>query len=131
MSHDCCGHQHDHNQPTALRFAEIFCPDTVIYADRVYFDTPDDDDYQELLEFTEQDLVSVQVLFNHRHLLDLYGDEHASRADLIAFGLRLQSCWDALLRARYPERVITVAFDPQDEDTLDELQIMIYEDIAA
>ena len=60
----------------------------------------------------------------------LFGDVDVSRADLLAFGYLLQSAWQALMQSRYPDREIVIAFDPQDEDALDEIQINLYEESA-
>ncbi len=132
MAHDCC-HPHAASVllPEPLRLAQIFVPDSTIYADRVYFHMPSTEDYADWLEFTDGDLTLIQALANHQHLLDLFGDATASRADLLAFGYLLQTAWQALMQLRYPDRQIVIAFDPQDEDTLDEIQINLYEESAA
>lgn len=144
MSHHCCNpsdvHAHANTLPVALRMAEIFCPDTVLIDGRVYFEAPDADDYAELMDFADQDPITVQVLLNHRHIQDLYAEasdataneaESATREQLIAFGAKLQQCWQALMHARYPTLAVTVVFDAQDEDTAEELQIIIYQDDEA
>lgn len=117
--------------PEPLRLAQIFVPDTVIYADRVYFQSPAPEDYADWLEFTEGDLTLIQALANHQHLLDLFGHTTVSRAQLIEFGYRLQRAWQAVMQQRYPDRPIVIAFDPQDDDALDDLQINLYEETAA
>ena len=131
MAHDHPQHLNDTDLAEPLRLSKIFVPDTVMYADRVYFQTPSAEEYADWLEFTEGDLTLVQALANHQHLLDLFGDTMVSRADLIEFGYRLQTTWQALMQARYPERQVVIAFDPQDEDSLDEIQINLYEESAA
>ncbi len=131
MAHDCCSPKSSLELPEPLRLAQIFVPDSVVYADRVYFQAPSVDDYADWFEFTDGDLTLIQALANHQHLLDLFGEIDVSRAALIEFGYRLQTAWQALMQARYPDRQIVIAFDPQDEDTLDEIQINLYEETAA
>lgn len=131
MAHDCCAPTPRSTLPEPLRLAQIFVPDTTVYADRVYFEAPSAADYADWLEFTDADLTLVQALANHQHILDFFGDVEVSRADLLAFGYLLQTAWQALMQSRYPDREIVIAFDPQDEDTLDEIQINLYEESAA
>lgn len=131
MSHECCGAKPHDATPHALSLARVFWPETVVFEDRVYFDTPDAEYYADMLDFAEGDLITVQALINHQHLLDLAGDASLSREQLIEFGQRLHACWQACLTQRYPDRPIVVAFDPQDEDSNDELQILFYEEPAA
>ncbi|MEY2863624.1 MAG: hypothetical protein RLY58_1331 [Pseudomonadota bacterium] len=130
MSHECCAPQTPSQTPHALHLARVFWPDTVIYEDRVYFDIPDADYFAELMDFAENDPITVQALLNHQHLLDLAGDATLDRPALIEFGQRLQACWQTCFAAQYPDRPIVVAFDPQDEDADDELQIVFYEETA-
>ena len=131
MAHDHATAFGDTDLPEPLRLARIFVPDTVVYADRVYFQPPAADDYADWLAFTDGDLTLIQALANHQHLLDLYGDAPVTRAQLIEFGYRLQATWQAVMQQRYPERQVVIAFDPQDEDDMDEIQINLYEEITA
>ena len=131
MAHDCCHTETRSALPEPLRLAQIFVPDTMVYADRVYFQAPSAEDYADWLEFTDGDLTLIQALANHQHLLDLFGDVPVTRAQLIEFGYHLQSAWQAVIQQRYPERPIVIAFDPQDEDDMDEIQINLYEEITA
>lgn len=130
MSHSCCAPNNTTHTPHALHLARVFWPDTVIYQDRVYFDVPDDDYFAELMDFADNDPIAVQALLNHQHVLELSGDATLDRPSLIEFGQRLQECWQSCFAAQYPDRSIVVAFDPQDEDTDDELQIVFYEETA-
>lgn len=131
MAHDCCHTETHTDLPEPLRLAQIFVPDTMVYADRVYFQVPSAEQYADWLEFTDGDLTLVQALANHQHVLDLCATTALSRAQLIEFGYRLQTAWQALMQQRYPERQIVIAFDPQDDDTLEDLQINLYEETAA
>lgn len=131
MAHDCCSPKSDIDLPDPLRLAQIFVPDSVIYADRVYFQAPSAEDYADWFEFTEGDLTLIQALANHQHLLDLFGTVTVSRVQLIEFGTRLQIAWQAVMCTRYPERKIVIAFDPQDEDAIEEIQINLYEESIA
>jgi len=131
MAHDHTTAFGDTDLPEPLRLAQIFVPDTVVYADRVYFQAPSAEDYADWLEFTDGDLTLIQALANHQHLLDLFGDAPVTRTQLIEFGYRLQAVWQAVMQQRYPERSIVIAFDPQDEDDIDEIQINLYEEITA
>jgi len=131
MARDCCHTETRSALPEPLRLAQIFVPDTTVYADRVYFQVPSAEDYADWLEFTDGDLTLIQALANHQHLLDLFGEAPVTRVQLIDFGYRLQAAWQAVIQQRYPERPIVIAFDPQDEDDMDEIQINLYEEITA
>lgn len=131
MAYDCCIPKSEADLPDPLRLAQIFVPDSVIYADRVYFQAPSAEDYADWFEFTEGDLTLIQALANHQHLLDLFGSVTVSRVQLIEFGTRLQTAWQAVMQTRYPERHIVIAFDPQDEDTIEDIQINLYEESMA
>ncbi|GAC1372995.1 MAG: hypothetical protein NVS3B3_07560 [Aquirhabdus sp.] len=124
--------QHDHeNQAIAL--SEVFWPEFVYHDGRVYLDSaPDSEDYLEMLLACEYDKTTVQALCNHRHLLEyclaVDAKHTPTREQLITFGQRLQAMWQAKLAQDFPNLSIIVAFDAQDEDPLDDLQIVVYEE---
>lgn len=123
---------HDHeNQAIAL--SEVFWPEFVYHDGRVYLESaPDSEDYLEMLLACEYDKTTVQALCNHRHLLEyclaVDSKNTPTREQLIAFGQRLQAMWQAKLAQDFPNLNIIVAFDAQDEDPLDDLQIVVYEE---
>ncbi len=127
-SHD---HQSDVHQAIAL--SEVFWPEFVYHDGRVYLESaPDSEDYLEMLLACEYDKTTVQALCNHRHLLEyclaVDSKNTPTREQLIAFGQRLQAMWQAKLAQDFPNLNIIVAFDAQDEDPLDDLQIVVYEE---
>jgi hypothetical protein len=138
----CCDiHHHEassENQSDAsqiIALSEIFWPYFVYHDGRVYLDNaPDSEDYLELLLACEYDKTTVQALCNHRHLLEyslaLDSKNTPTREQLITFGQRLQAMWQAKLAQDFPNLNVTVAFDAQDEDPLDDLQIVVYEEEA-
>ena len=121
-----------HHDLVAL--SQLFWPDFVLHDDRVYLDAaPDADTYLELLLAADHDKTTVQILCNHRHLVDFFAqDEHASaepsRAELIQLGTRLQAMWQAKLALDFPERPMVVAFDVEDEDPVEDLQLVVYQE---
>ncbi len=129
----CCEvHEHDQREDL-VSLSEIFWPDFVYHDDRVYLDhAPDSDRYLELLLACEYDKTTVQALCNHRHLQDFFAifDEKKTptRAELIALGQRLQAMWQAKLVKDFPNLDIIVAFDAQDEDPDEDLQIVVYQE---
>jgi hypothetical protein len=119
--------------PAAIMLSEVFWPNFVYHDGRVYLEnTPDADDYLELLMACDYDKTTVQALCNHRHLLEYCVDIDATniptREQLIAFGQRLQVMWQAKLAQDYPNLNVIVAFDVQEEDSLDDLQIVVYQE---
>ena len=138
----CCDIDHHEatpeNQPeisSAIALSEIFWPDFVYHDGRVYLEhAPDSEDYLELLLACEYDKTTVQALCNHRHLLEFCLAADAkntpTREQLITFGQRLQAMWQAKLAQDFPNLNVIVAFDAQDEDPLDDLQIVVYEEEA-
>ncbi len=129
-------HQSDVPQatiPYAIVLSEVFWPNFVYHDERVYLESaPDSDNYLELLMACDYDKTTVQALCNHRHLLEYCLDVDATnmptREQLIAFGQRLQATWQAKLELDFPNLNIIVAFDVQDEDPLDDLQIVVYQE---
>lgn len=121
-----------------VALSQLFWPEFVLHDDRVYLDAaPDADTYLELLLAADHDKTTVQILCNHRHLVDFFEndeDEHKdhaaepSRADLIEFGTRLQAMWQAKLALDFPERAMIVAFDVEAEDPLEDLQLVVYQE---
>jgi len=120
-----------------LSLSQIFWPEFVLHDDRIYLDAaPDADTYLELLLAADHDKTTVQILCNHRHLIDFFehDDEadHAatlpSRADLIKLGSRLQAMWQAKLALDFPDRPMVVAFDVEDEDPNEDLQLVVYQE---
>lgn len=137
----CCDIHHEEtpenqsniSQVNAL--SEIFWPEFVYHDGRVYLENaPDSDDYLELLLACDHDKTTVQALCNHRHLLEysltLDSKNTPTREQLITFGQRLQAMWQAKLAKDFPNLNVIVAFDAQDEDPLDDLQIVVYEEEA-
>jgi len=127
--------QHDHQSDVhqAIALSEVFWPEFVYHDGRVYLESaPDSEDYLELLLACEYDKTTVQALCNHRHLLEyclaVDAKNTPTREQLITFGQRLQSMWQAKLAQDFPNLNIIVAFDAQDEDPLDDLQIVVYEE---
>ncbi len=129
-----------HHDLVAL--SQLFWPDFVLHDDRVYLDAaPDADTYLELLLAADHDKTTVQILCNHRHLVDFFesDEDHGdgetdqsaalpSRAELIKFGSRLQAMWQAKLAIDFPERSMVVAFDVEDEDPNEDLQLVVYQE---
>lgn len=138
----CCDIHHHEELPEnnsdisqAIALSAVFWPDFVYHDDRVYLDAaPDHDDYLELLLACDHDKTTVQALCNHRHLLEycltVDSKNTPTREQLITFGQRLQAMWQAKLVHDFPNLSIIVAFDPQDEDPLDDLQIVVYQEEA-
>jgi len=113
--------------------ANLLWPDFILHEERIYLDSaPDHDDYLELLIASGYDKTTVQALYNHRHLLELVQalepDATPTRDELIALGNQLQTMWRAKLQEDFPDRPVIVAFDVEDGDPLDDLQLVIYEE---
>jgi len=128
-------HDHQSGVSKAIELSEVFWPEFVYHDGRVYLESaPDSEDYLELLLACEYDKTTVQALCNHRHLLEyclaVDAQNTPSREQLITFGQRLQAMWQAKLAQDFPNLSIIVAFDAQDEDPLDDLQIVVYEEEA-
>ena len=137
----CCDiHHHDESEhqsdvPKAIALSEVFWPEFVYHDERVYLESaPDSEDYLELLLACDYDKTTVQALCNHRHLLEyclaVDAQNTPTREQLITFGQRLQAMWQAKLAQDFPNLSIIVAFDAQDEDPLDDLQIVVYQEEA-
>ncbi len=131
-SHDHENHV-ENNVSHAITLSEVFWPEFVYHDERIYLDAaPDSDDYLELLLACEYDKTTVQALCNHRHLLEycltVDSKNTPTREQLITFGQRLQAMWQAKLAKDFPNLNVIVAFDAQDEDPLDDLQIVIYQE---
>lgn len=127
--------QNQSNVSKAIELSEVFWPEFVYHDERIYLDAaPDSDDYLELLLACEYDKTTVQALCNHRHLLEyclaVDAKNTPTREQLIAFGQRLQAMWQAKIAQDFPNLNVTVAFDVQDEDPLDDLQIVVYQEDA-
>ncbi len=118
------------DRPHAIRLAEWFCPETVSFENRIYFEMPQPEDIQDLLEISHHDMQTVQAILNHYHIEDILAGETVTRAERIELGQRLQTCWQALFKARYPGQNIIVAFDVQDDDADEEMQIVVYNETA-
>jgi hypothetical protein len=133
QAHDCqFPHKHTESHHGLIAASNLFWPEFVLHEDRVYLDdAPDADTYLELLLAADHDKTTVQALCNHRHLLDFFeGTDaaHLSRAELIEFGNRVQAMWQAKVDIDFPERDVVVAFDVEDEDPSDDLQLVVYEE---
>ncbi|MDE2420012.1 MAG: hypothetical protein KGO49_02375 [Gammaproteobacteria bacterium] len=134
-NHEESHHDHQSDVSQAIVLSEVFWPEFVYHDERIYLDAaPDSDDYLELLLACEYDKTTVQALCNHRHLLEYCLATDAkntpTREQLIAFGHRLQAMWQAKLAQDFPNLNVIVAFDAQDEDPLDDLQIVVYQEDA-
>ncbi|AXI02492.1 hypothetical protein [Aquirhabdus parva] len=129
----CCdidGHEEPLN---LISLSELFWPQFVYHDGRVYLDhAPEADHYLELLLACEYDKTTVQALCNHRHVLEYFAmfDAKATptRDELVSFGQRLQAMWQAKLAKDFPDLEIVVAFDVQDDDPDEDLQIVVYEE---
>ncbi len=130
-------HQSSLTAPTTTTLlnsaANLLWPDFVLHEERIYLDNaPDHDDYLELLIVSGFDKTTVQALYNHRHLLELVQalepEVTPTRDELIALGKQLQAMWQAKLQQDFPDRPVIVAFDVEDGDPLDDLQLVIYEE---
>lgn len=140
IDHQKTSHEHTSDVvkaviPPTIMLSEIFWPKFIYHDGRVYLENvPDSDDYLELLMACDYDKTTVQALCNHRHLLEYCLDVDTTntptREQLIAFGQRLQAMWQAKLAQDFPNLNVIVAFDAQDEDALDDLQIVVYEEDA-
>jgi hypothetical protein len=129
----CCEIHEHQEQDGLLSLSEIFWPTFVYHDGRVYLDhAPEADRYLELLLACEYDKTTVQALYNHRHLQEYFAlfDEKKipTRDELVTLGERLQAMWQAKLVKDFPNLEVIVAFDVQDGDSNEDIQIVVYEE---
>ena len=105
----------------AIGFGELFWPDFVEHDGCVLFAGFSEESFLGFMRQTGGDRRRVEVVMNHRHILDLFGghDSSPTRSQIVYLGRLLKEMWSAKLQRDFLGKRCVVSFsDEPSEDLL-------------
>lgn len=114
----CCVGNFEH----AIGYGRLFWPEFVAFDGCVFGPGFTESNYRNWMDSTKGDKRAVQVVMNHQHILDLFGDQALSptRDQVVYLGRLLKDVWSAKLKRDFPGWVVVVSFPEEHcEDLLD------------
>jgi hypothetical protein len=112
----------------AVGYAVLFWPEFTIHDGCIMFADFTVESYDTWMEHTSNQRGQVELVMNHRHVLDLFcGDKSEVPRELVLYlGRLLRDMWACKIKGDFPERDIVVSFpDKHCEDLLD-YELTIY-----
>jgi|SRR5882672_12069390 len=112
-------------------YREIFWPDFTEH-DGCVFLAFDETTYQQWFRQTGGNKQAIEVVMNHRHIVDLLPEavESPTRSLIIAFGQLMRELLEAKLQRDFPKRNFSVRFPLEDHQDLTDYEITFYQSIT-
>jgi hypothetical protein len=116
-----------------IAFGTLFWPEFTTHEDCVFFapfTNASRASYQGFMEQTKGNKRSVEVVMNHRHILDLFpsADTPPSREQVLFIGRMLQDIWQTKLNREFPDRTIRVSFPEDHSEDLRDYEITFFQE---
>lgn len=97
--------------------ADLFCPDFVVVGDAVLRkEAYEPLNFQRWIDETGGDTQAVEATLNHVHLYDIVDEDDPNLEALRSALARIQICWAAILKERFPERSFRLVASDEPDD---------------
>jgi len=119
----CIG-RYDH----AVAYTTLFWPAFTLHDDCVLFADFRLESFDGFMRQTGGKRSAVEVVMNHRHILDLFSSQDGASEEVVVYlGRALRDMWACKLQRDFPDRQFTVSFPEDPVADLIEYEVTFYQ----
>ena len=121
----CCVGNFEH----LIGYIELLWPTFVEHDGCVFRQGFSEQSYEGFMDATGGDRQSVEVVMNHVHISDIFGDPDLAptRAQILHIGRKLKDIWSCKLASDFPGRSFIVSFPDKLKDDLRDYEITFFQ----
>lgn len=119
------------NYEHLVGYGSLFWPEFLEHDDCVFFaDRFTRENYDAFLKQTKGDKRAVEVVMNHTHILDIFGNAQPkpNREMVLYVGRLLKDVWQTKLNRDFPKRNIKVSFPEEYEEDLLSYEVSFFQE---